>query len=178
VQARIGDGRANRALPLLLAGGIRHNMMPYLTAGGAPVKTAEELATYNLADPGVRIPFKQVELDQAVQLVQMSDPAIYRELGKQMRAGAIESLEAAFAGRDVLVSLNNYDSALYPSANYPAISVPFGLRANGMPVGVTFIGKPGQEAKLLSYAYAFEQATNARVNPDLEELLQGLQGTP
>ena len=43
-------------------------------------------------------------------------------------------------------------------------------RKNGMPVGVTLIGKPGSEAKLLSYAYALEQATKLRVNPDLSKL--------
>ena len=56
----------------------------------------------------------------------------------------------------------------YATANYPAITVPLGLRANGMPVGVTLIGKPGSEAKLLSYAYALEQATKLRVTPALK----------
>jgi hypothetical protein len=41
-----------------------------------------------------------------------------------------------------------------------------------MPVGVTLIGKPGSEAKLLSYAYALEQATRLRVNPVLPEAIQ------
>ena len=69
---------------------------------------------------------------------------------------------------DVLVSVNNYHSPVYATANYPAISVPLGLRENGMPVGVTLIGKPGSEAKLLSYAYALEQATKLRVDPVLK----------
>ena len=69
----------------------------------------------------------------------------------------------------VLVSVNNYHSSLYATANYPAISVPLGLRANGMPVGVVLIGRPGEEAQLLAYAYALEQATNLRVGPDLSQ---------
>ena len=79
----------------------------------------------------------------------------------QAKEGAAAALDAAFADNkvDVLISVNNYHSALYATANYPAISVPLGLRANGMPVGVVLIGKPGEEAKLLSYAYALEQAT-------------------
>ena len=45
-----------------------------------------------------------------------------------------------------------------------------GKRANGMPVGVVLIGKPGEEAKLLSYAYALEQATKLRVDSDLSKV--------
>jgi amidase len=70
---------------------------------------------------------------------------------------------------DVLVSVNNYHSQVYATANYPAITVPLGLRKNGMPVGVVLIGKPGSEAKLLSYAYALEQATKLRVDPKLTQ---------
>ena len=47
--------------------------------------------------------------------------------------------------------------------------MPLGLRANGMPVGVALIGKPGSEAQLLTYAYALEQATKARVTPDVDK---------
>jgi pimeloyl-ACP methyl ester carboxylesterase len=72
---------------------------------------------------------------------------------------------------DVLVSVNNYHSQVYATANYPAITVPLGLRKNGMPVGMTLIGKPGSEAKLLAYAYALEQATKARVAPDVDKLV-------
>ena len=34
-----------------------------------------------------------------------------------------------------------------------------------MPVGITFIGKAGEDTRLLAFAYAFEQATNRRVRP-------------
>ena len=66
------------------------------------------------------------------------------------------------------------------TAGFPAITVPLGLRAVGsiidplgitnvgMPVGITFIGKPGDDARLLAFAYAFEQATNLRVLPTLK----------
>ena len=85
----------------------------------------------------------------------------------------MEALDAAFADNqvDVLVSVNNYHSAQYATANYPAITVPLGKRANGMPVGVTLIGKPGDEAKLLAYAYALEQATKLRVTPDVDQFV-------
>ena len=49
-------------------------------------------------------------------------------------------------------------------AGYPNLTVPMGL-ANGMPVGLTFIGPAWSEQTLLSYGYAYEQASHARVPP-------------
>ena len=164
--------RLNAALGMLIAGGIRHDMLPYLTAAGAPVKTPEDLAAYNLKDPKTRIPFQQGTLDSAVANADMKDAKTYEEAIAQVKAAAVAALDQAFADSqaDVLVSVNNYHSQVYATANYPAISVPMGKRANGMPVGVVLIGKPGSEAKLLSYAYALEQATKLRVDPDLSKV--------
>jgi len=41
----------------------------------------------------------------------------------------------------------------------PALSVPCGFTAMGLPVGLQIVGRPWAEAKLLSAAYAYEQAT-------------------
>jgi amidase len=49
-------------------------------------------------------------------------------------------------------------------AGYPAINVPAGMVA-GLPVGVTFMGRAFSEPRLIALAYAFEQASQARVRP-------------
>lgn len=54
---------------------------------------------------------------------------------------------------------------LYATAGYPAVAVPLGLAADGTPVSLTFIARPGDDAQLLAYAFAFEQATHLRVIP-------------
>ncbi|MFN8475136.1 MAG: alpha/beta fold hydrolase [Anaerolineae bacterium] len=164
-----------RALGSMIAGGVRHDMLPYLTAAGAPVKSIEDLAAYNQKDPTTRIPWGQAMVDASVGADVLKDPKAYQELIAQARDLATKTLETAFAENkaDVLVSVGNYHSGLYATANYPAITVPLGKRTNGMPVGVTLIGKPGQEAKLLAYAYALEQATKLRVNPDLSKVTTG-----
>src|SRR2546428_881938 len=41
----------------------------------------------------------------------------------------------------------------------PAISVPCGFSAEGLPIGLQFIGKALDEASVLRAAYAYEQAT-------------------
>ena len=38
----------------------------------------------------------------------------------------------------------------------------------GLPVGMSFFGRAWDEAKLLGYAYAFEQMTKARTAPTIE----------
>jgi amidase len=49
-------------------------------------------------------------------------------------------------------------------AGYPSITVPAGF-VHGLPVGVSFIGRPWTEARLISLAYAYEQATKHRRPP-------------
>ena len=50
---------------------------------------------------------------------------------------------------------------------YPALSVPAGYSQAGLPIGLEIITRPWEEHKLLSIAYAFEQATNVRKPPKL-----------
>lgn len=41
---------------------------------------------------------------------------------------------------------------------YPAISIPRGLTADGLPIGVQLAGRPFEEGLLLQVAHAIEQA--------------------
>ena len=49
-------------------------------------------------------------------------------------------------------------------AGYPHLTVPMGY-VRGLPVGVSFVGRPWTEGTLIKLAYAFEQATKARQPP-------------
>ena len=49
-------------------------------------------------------------------------------------------------------------------AGYPHITVPMG-QVSGLPVGLSFIGPAWSDARLLNYAFAYEQATHHRKPP-------------
>ncbi|MFN3890544.1 MAG: amidase [Beijerinckiaceae bacterium] len=47
----------------------------------------------------------------------------------------------------------------------PSIVVPAGFTRDNLPAGVTFLGRPYDDAKMISFAYAYEQATKKRRPP-------------
>ncbi len=49
----------------------------------------------------------------------------------------------------------------------PSIVVPSGFTRDNLPTGITFLGRPYDDAKMISLAYAYEQATMKRKAPSL-----------
>jgi amidase len=75
-------------------------------------------------------------------------------------------------GADVLTNPRPVDAygradnrGLSPMIGFPALTVPAGFTSDAFPVGLEFLGRPFAEAQLLSYGYAFEQATRHRRPP-------------
>ena len=48
---------------------------------------------------------------------------------------------------------------------WPALSVPNGYAGEGLPLGLQIVGRAWDEAKIIGYAYAYEQATRYRRPP-------------
>ncbi|WP_419162725.1 amidase [Candidatus Palauibacter sp.] len=63
--------------------------------------------------------------------------------------------------------------SLSPLTGFPALTVPAGFTADGLPVGLEFLGRPFTEAMLLRFGYAFEQATHHRRPPSTAPPLSG-----
>jgi len=61
---------------------------------------------------------------------------------------------------------------LSPILGFPAITVPAGFTADGLPVGIELLARPYAEATLLKFAYAYERATRHRRPPALTPALR------
>ena len=61
----------------------------------------------------------------------------------------------------------------YSSVGFPGVVVPMGFGTQGLPMDISFFGKPYEEGKLLGYAYAYEQATKLRKPSPLLPPLKG-----
>lgn len=69
-------------------------------------------------------------------------------------------------GQDQYYDGNN-SPMVAPHVGAPAVTVPMGHTADGLPGGLQFLARPFDEGKLLGIAYAYEQATMRRQPPPL-----------
>ena len=89
-----------------------------------------------------------------------------------MRKHKLDAIIVPSGGPAWMIDLANGDSSNWDMestspaavAGYPHITVPAGY-VFGLPVGISFFAKAWQEADLIKYAYAFEQATQYRRQP-------------
>lgn len=102
------------------------------------------------------------------------------------QAGALPVISSNRALADKLFGDNSVQALVGPSlqyvelgaaAGYPTVIVPAGYKGHA-PEGLSFFGPAWSEAKLLSYAYAYEQTTMRRLPPTLvtPTLLDGVCG--
>jgi len=62
---------------------------------------------------------------------------------------------------------------LSPILGFPAMTVPAGFTADGLPVGIEFMARPFAEGTLFKYAYSFEQDTHHRRPPASTPVIRG-----
>src|SRR5882724_5069541 len=152
-------------------------------APGAPVRTLDDIIEFNKRNARENLPFFGQELLVRAQAKGGLTEAEYLEaLEKCRRLGGREGFDAAMDEHQLdamiaptttpawPVDLVNGDQFRGSSAKsaalagYPLVSVPAGA-AQGLPVGITFMGRAWSEPTLIKLAYAFEQATKARRPP-------------
>ncbi len=152
-------------------------------APGAPVRTLQDLVAFNESHHREEMPyFGQDLFEKAAKKGPLTDRAYRRARAKARRLARQEGLDAVLdryrldavvaptVGPAWLTDLVNGDHFVLGSstpaavAGYPAVTVPAG-EVFGLPVGITFMGRPWSEARLLALAYAYEQATRHRRPP-------------
>ena len=158
----------------------------YLTewAPGATAKTLADLIAFNDRNRSQEMPyFGQEIFAQAQAKGPLTDQDYLRALDKNHLLARTQGIDAVMAehqldaliaptgGPPSLIDLVNGDpggggsfSSPAAVAGYPHVTVPMGYVA-GLPVGLSFVGRPWSEAALIKFAYAFEQATKLRRPP-------------
>ncbi len=150
---------------------------------GAAARSLAEVIAFNERHADRVMPyFGQEIMLQAVEKGPLTEQKYLDALATNHRLSRDEGIDAALRGHNLdaivepsggpswltdYVCGNHYvggTSSPAAVAGYPSITVPTGY-VSGLPVGVSFVGTAWTEAKLIQYAYAFEQATRVRRPP-------------
>jgi amidase len=153
----------------------------YLAGRGGTVRDLAGLMAFDEAHRREEMAFFGQELLQQAQAKgTLTDPAYLkaletcaqarRDITELLEKHQLEALVGPTGGPAWLIDHVNGDSS-GPSFSTPAavagcphITVPAGS-VFGLPVGLSFVGGPWQEGRLLKLAYAFEQASRVRQAP-------------
>ena len=165
---------------------LKADLNAYLATTPPSVKTRtlDEVIAFDKAHAAQEMPFFGQEIfETAAKTKGLDDPDYKAARAKSLRLASVEGLDAMLkaGGVDVLVTptygMPWLSDPVYgdqfsgPSASelpaisgYPHLTVPMGL-VRGLPVGLSFIGRPWSEGLLFNAGYAYEQAAQARVVP-------------
>lgn len=155
----------------------------YLETRGAPVRTLAQVMDFNRRHAGDELRYFGQELfEQADMRGPLSDPVYLDTRSTIRRLAGVEGIDAALQAQrlDALIApatiaawkadMTNGDPQI-PSgygaaavAGYPSLTVPMG-DANGLPLGIVFMGTAWSEPRLIELGHAFEQVTKARKPP-------------
>ena len=164
---------------------LKANLNKYLERLGpsAPVKNLKEVIAFNEKNRDKEMPFFGQDIFvHSESKGPLSEKEYVDALAKNRRLARVEGIDAVMDKHklDALVAptgspawptdLVNGDHSGGGSSNaaavagYPNINVPAG-NLWGLPVGLSFFGRAWSEPTLIRLAYAFEQATKARITP-------------
>jgi amidase len=177
--------RESRVERAILLHELKDGLNRYLAGRcGLAVKTLADVIRWNRRHAAEEMPYFRQEFFEMAQKTRGLGAREYREARRSaIRLARTEGIDATMRKHRVaaLVAPSGapawmidpvdgdkfLGSSTQPSAvaGYPIITVPAGF-AFGLPIGLSFFADAGSEARLLGFAYAFEQATHARLVPE------------
>jgi amidase len=169
---------------VVLKYGMKRDFNAWLQTLGpsAPVRSLAELREWNRAhERAGAIKYGQSQLDISDEMDVEADRSRYQaDRARDLRLSAAAGIDAVMRAErlDALLFPASFGAAVSARPGYPTVIVPFGFvpnaptppfpadfSAKAQPFGVSFAGTACTEPTLLALAYAFEQATRARVPP-------------
>jgi len=153
----------------LLSADMRIDLPNYLNKYAEPnltLRSIEEIVAYNEKDSTLKIPYGQGRFEGILD-ANLSEEELV-QLREKLNKNGIEFFETIMNDNkiDIILSINNFNAGHAAAAKYPCLTVPMGYTETGAPIGMTFIGRPYEEDKLLKLGYAYEQATKLRNTPE------------
>lgn len=154
----------------------------YLSNANAKVKSLKEVIEFNKQNEASAMPFFKQEILEMSEAKGDLNSSEYKEaLSKILRTRLIiddiisdnklDAICGVTNGLSWCIDLINgdYDTGFSYStpaaiAGYPHITVPMGM-VHDLPIGLSFISGAYNEEKIISLAYAYEQATKKRIAP-------------
>ena len=162
----------------------------YLAGTKAPVKNLADVIAFNKAHAAQAMPYFQQEIlemaEKTAGLGSEKYKTALRKVVDTSRAaldaalktdGGLAGIVAITTGPAACIDLVNGEYNTGPGyagaaamAGYPHLTLPMGY-VHGLPIGISFVGAPYQEAELLALGYAYEQATRHRQAPDFKAVI-------
>jgi amidase len=147
----------------------KRDLNRYLRSLGpsSPVRSLRDLITFNEARPEAMLRHGQVLLLAAQSTSGLRATTYRRSRAEDLRLSRTEGIDEVMKRErlDALIFPGWIGAAIGAKAGYPSVIVPAGYTAEGVPIGLTFLGRAWSEPTLLRLAHAFETATRSRRPP-------------
>lgn len=161
------------------------------------VRNLTDIIEFNRGNAGLVMPwFGQEIFEQAVAKGPLIEPAylealenshvlVGRLIDRVMDEHELDAIVAPTnspAWTTDLVNGDHWDSSTVSSSSaaaisgYPAITLSMG-EIHGLPIGLSFLGRPFDESRLIGYAYALEQALGIELRPEFIPAIGAPEGS-
>ena len=164
---------------------LKHDLNLYLAStdpAQVKTRTLADVIAFNAAEPRETVLFGQDLFERAEATKGLDDPEYVAARADSLRMAGPEGIDRMMAEHQVIAliapttsrawtndpededRMQGSASRLAAVAGYPHLTVPMGLD-RGMPVGLSFIGRKWEDARILSLGHAYERVRGPMTRP-------------